>query len=207
MSKPTRYKRGDWNAVCDACGQRYPASALRKRWDGLMVCNKDWETRHPQEFVKARVDEQTVPWTRPESTDYIYVAIDYDRIVDPDVFSMKETINKSLVKPTTESFTITESVVPIRGLYSSQTDSLSLTESFSKATSKIITEVLTLAENFVASLSFPQIESFSLAESFTAFFSKPVTESLSLSEDVTTSLFTPGINAINQFSINSHSLG
>jgi len=70
MSKPTHYKKGDWNAICDACGQRYPASALRKRWDGLMVCKKDYEVRHPQEFVRARADNQTVPWTRPESTDY-----------------------------------------------------------------------------------------------------------------------------------------
>ena len=84
MSSPTRYKKGDWKVVCDVCGQRYLASALRKRWDGLMVCNKDYETRHPQEFVRARTDTQTVPWTRPESTSYIFG--DIFGYIDPDYF-------------------------------------------------------------------------------------------------------------------------
>jgi hypothetical protein len=30
-----------------------------------MVCEKDWETRHPQDFVRARPEKVTPPWTRP----------------------------------------------------------------------------------------------------------------------------------------------
>lgn len=68
MSSP-RYKKGDWNAVCDSCGQRFKMSQLRERWDGLMVCSKDFEDRHPQDFVRAKADGQAVPVTKPESTD------------------------------------------------------------------------------------------------------------------------------------------
>lgn len=57
---------GDWNAICDQCGRKYKASQLRKRWDGLMVCAEDYETRHPQEFVRGRKDSGHVPWTRPD---------------------------------------------------------------------------------------------------------------------------------------------
>jgi hypothetical protein len=73
MSSPTRYVKGDWKTVCDACGQRFLASDLRKRWDGLMVCERDFELRHPQDYVRAKIDIQAVPFSRTESTDYQYV--------------------------------------------------------------------------------------------------------------------------------------
>jgi hypothetical protein len=63
------YKPGDWNAICETCGFQYKASELKKTWDGKMVCSKDWEPRHPQEFVRGVVDKQSVPWTRPEPDD------------------------------------------------------------------------------------------------------------------------------------------
>ena len=46
---------------------------LRKRWDGMMVCSRDWETRHPQDFVRAKIDIQAPPWTRPQSSDTFIV--------------------------------------------------------------------------------------------------------------------------------------
>ena len=58
---------GNWNAVCDVCGQKYKASQLRKRWDGLMVCSHDWEQRHPQDFLRVPHDNPAVPWARPEA--------------------------------------------------------------------------------------------------------------------------------------------
>ena len=77
MAKPTVYIKGDWNAVCDECGRRFRASQLRKRWDGLMVCPQDFEVRHPQEFVRAKPDVQTVPWTRPEPTAAFIIGTDH----------------------------------------------------------------------------------------------------------------------------------
>lgn len=40
-----------------------------RTWDGLYVCRADWETRHPQDFVRGRKDVQNVPNPRPESVD------------------------------------------------------------------------------------------------------------------------------------------
>jgi hypothetical protein len=51
---------GDTNAVCDVCGFKFKGSQLRKRWDGAMVCNKDHEPRHPQDFAKARPERNRV---------------------------------------------------------------------------------------------------------------------------------------------------
>jgi hypothetical protein len=57
---------GDWNAVCDRCGLTRKAKELRKEWDGLMVCEKCWEPRHPQELVRPVADPKPPPWTRPK---------------------------------------------------------------------------------------------------------------------------------------------
>jgi len=69
MGKSDYYKKGDWNAECDVCGQKYKASKLKLRWDGLYVCPKDFERRHPQDFVRGIKDDQSTPFSRPEETD------------------------------------------------------------------------------------------------------------------------------------------
>jgi hypothetical protein len=69
MSYRPHYVSGDWKAICDVCGRTFKASQIRKRWDGLMVCSSDFETRHPQDFVRGVVDTQVVPWNRTQSTD------------------------------------------------------------------------------------------------------------------------------------------
>lgn len=63
------YLRGDFWRICEGCGFKKRASQTRKRWDGLIVCDDDWEERHPQDFVKGVVDRQNVPDPRPESVD------------------------------------------------------------------------------------------------------------------------------------------
>jgi hypothetical protein len=63
------YVSGDFWRICDVCGFKRRASQTSKRWDGLMVCREDFEERHPQDFVRGRVDRQNVPNPRPEPTD------------------------------------------------------------------------------------------------------------------------------------------
>jgi hypothetical protein len=63
------YRAGDHYVICDCCGFKVRASDTRKRWDGLRVCTKDWETRHPQDFVRGRMDRIRVPDARPEAPD------------------------------------------------------------------------------------------------------------------------------------------
>jgi len=58
-----------WRAICDVCGFKLWSYQLRKRWDGLMVCHLDWETRHPQDLIKPPREDTHVPWTRPEQQD------------------------------------------------------------------------------------------------------------------------------------------
>lgn len=72
-----RYVPGNWNAICDVCAQKYKASELKKRWDGLMVCPNDWEARHPQDFLRAVPDRQAVPWSRPQTPDVFGVYCPY----------------------------------------------------------------------------------------------------------------------------------
>ena len=67
MSNIGYYKQGDNNAICDRCGRPFKASQLRKTWDGLWVCERDWEPRHPQDYVKAIKEDPTVEVHRPDS--------------------------------------------------------------------------------------------------------------------------------------------
>lgn len=61
-----RHKKGDWLVRCDESGIVDYASNMRRRWDGLWVRKKGYETRHPQEFVMARNDPKPVPVVRDD---------------------------------------------------------------------------------------------------------------------------------------------
>jgi hypothetical protein len=72
----TYLKLGDWNAVCQVCGFRFKGSELRKRWDGVLVCAEDFETRHPSDFLRVPREDTSVPWSRPEPTE-VFATSDY----------------------------------------------------------------------------------------------------------------------------------
>lgn len=61
------YAHGQWNALCDRCGFKFKSSQLRKEWTGLRTCRNCWEPRHPQDFVRGKADDQTIPWSRPDT--------------------------------------------------------------------------------------------------------------------------------------------
>lgn len=65
---------GDSNGLCDSCGFKFKQSALRKRWDGAMVCRDDYELRHPQDELKARPERNNVKDARPEP-EYRFLAV------------------------------------------------------------------------------------------------------------------------------------
>lgn len=54
------YKKGSWNVICDVCGFKYKKEEVRLRWDGLVVCKEDWESRHPSDFYRSTPDRQSV---------------------------------------------------------------------------------------------------------------------------------------------------
>lgn len=52
---------GNWLILCDRCGFKRKLDQVVKTWNNLMVCAPStgkhcFETRHPQEFVRARPD-------------------------------------------------------------------------------------------------------------------------------------------------------
>jgi hypothetical protein len=65
----------DYNAICDVCGFKMKASQIRLRWDGLRVCEKDWETRHIADFYYTRNDTHTLPFTRPADPKTTYLSL------------------------------------------------------------------------------------------------------------------------------------
>lgn len=74
--RSTWWKSGQFNVLCDVCGFKFKSIDLRQRWDGLMVCQNDWETRHPQELIRPIQDQNKLPWTRPEPPNQ-YVSVTY----------------------------------------------------------------------------------------------------------------------------------
>lgn len=63
------YIPGDYYVICDRCGFKRRVSTTRMTWDRLLVCFPEcWEPRHPQDFVKAKADKQTVPIARPDQS-------------------------------------------------------------------------------------------------------------------------------------------
>lgn len=77
MSKNWKFVSGDWNFICDSCGQKKKASVGKLRWDGFRVCPDCFEMRHPQDFLRARVDNQSVPWSRPKADVFLPPFVDY----------------------------------------------------------------------------------------------------------------------------------
>lgn len=64
MSK-NHFVSGQWNTTCDVCSKKIKSGEAKQRWDGFIVCPDDYEMRHPQDFVRARQDKITVPFSRP----------------------------------------------------------------------------------------------------------------------------------------------
>ena len=79
------YKAGEWNVTCDVCGKKIKAGEAKHRWDGFVVCPSDFEQRHSQDFVRARQDKISVPFTRPRPLDSFRELISYqDTIIVSD---------------------------------------------------------------------------------------------------------------------------
>lgn len=71
MPNTNYFDKGSWNGSCDICGFAFKFSQLRKAWDGSYRCQADYETRHPQDFVRAVRDDPSVPVARPQNIIYL----------------------------------------------------------------------------------------------------------------------------------------
>ena len=71
---------GKWNCICQRCGVKFKNDEVEKEWTGLIVCKKKcFETRHPQDFVRALPDDTSIPYSSPPPTD-IDVSVTYDTV-------------------------------------------------------------------------------------------------------------------------------
>lgn len=61
--------KGDFWRICDRTGRKVPASQTRKEWNGLIVDQRVFEARHPQDFVRARREKMGVPNPRLRGVD------------------------------------------------------------------------------------------------------------------------------------------
>lgn len=60
------WESGNYWMICDVCGFKYRRSEMMQRWDNAWVCGDDWEPRHPQEFLRGKNEQISVPIARPE---------------------------------------------------------------------------------------------------------------------------------------------
>lgn len=69
-SRNPGFQPGNPWLICDVCGFAYRQSEMKLRWDNAVVCQKDYEARHPQDFVRAvHEDQQIKGLSRPEPED------------------------------------------------------------------------------------------------------------------------------------------
>ena len=95
------YVPGDHWVICDRCGHKIRRSQARKTWEGLLVCHRDWEPKHPQLSVTAKGDKQSVIDARPDVGGENFISAgdvtatnldDPDNISDDNIyFSLKTT--------------------------------------------------------------------------------------------------------------------
>ena len=63
------FKSGCHNIWCDVCGFEFKSDQVRERWDGLIVCRDDYETDHPQKYIRIRETGLAVQPIRSEPED------------------------------------------------------------------------------------------------------------------------------------------
>ena len=69
MGKADHYRHNSFNRICDRSGFKVKAGDTRMEWTGHIVRKSGWEPRHPQDFMRGKLDKQSVPHPRPESDD------------------------------------------------------------------------------------------------------------------------------------------
>ena len=65
MGRKLHYKPGSFYRTSDRTGFPVRAETTRREWNGLIVEDKVWEPRQPQDLVKGVPDIQSVPDARP----------------------------------------------------------------------------------------------------------------------------------------------
>jgi len=90
MPEESFFSPGEWNVQCFRCGFKYKSSEVRRQWQGYWVCNRCWEPRLPQVFVRAVPDNPSVPFAQPESVVYVGPNFPYGLLTEDDAQIISE---------------------------------------------------------------------------------------------------------------------
>ena len=147
MSKNWNYVSGNWNVICDVCSKKIKASEAKQRWDGFIVCKDDYEQRQPLDFIRARQDKISVPFTRPVPTD-TFVPQNFTENFTDQVYQIEESLSRvvTYIRELSDSITLSDEITSY-GYGRTFVDSTS----FSDALTAVLVAELELAD--AASLS------------------------------------------------------
>ena len=68
--KSPGWKKGSHWVICDRTGMAIRAEDAKEEWTGSVVAKEEWEPRHPQDYYRAREDDQSPKGlVRTEATD------------------------------------------------------------------------------------------------------------------------------------------
>jgi hypothetical protein len=224
---------GNWNALCDSCGRKFKAFDLQKRWDGLMVCQEDFEQRHPQDLLKVQREKIAVPWSRPYAAEDTYIPetlwtnqADALGVVETNAFAVVKRIfdtysntgaldgyalntyslNETLAQgEPSETFVLSETFFATLGRFVNE--SIAATETFAKAFGKSITETLPISDSYYLAEVERSGDSLSFAETQSFTMLKAIPETISVTENVSYVLVSPPDQFLDGAALNSTYLG
>lgn len=83
------YKPGTWNVICMLCGRKFKSDQVKKRWDGLIVCENDYETRNILDFTRVMPEMGAVPWSAPENVvdEFVFFCYIDNRLGGADIYT------------------------------------------------------------------------------------------------------------------------
>lgn len=67
--KRIKWPGGGWKVTCHRCGFWFPSTEIKKEWTGLLVCEKDYEPRHPQTLIKVHGEKAFPEFISKDGTD------------------------------------------------------------------------------------------------------------------------------------------
>lgn len=82
MGRKLHYRSGSFYRIDDRTGFAERAEATREEWTGLIVAERVWEARQPQDLVKGVPDDQSVPDARPLGPN-VFVGPTYLQLTSP----------------------------------------------------------------------------------------------------------------------------
>lgn len=202
MSKNWNYVSGDWNVICDVCSKKIKASEAKQRWDGFIVCKDDYEQRQPLDFIRARQDKISVPYTRPVPTD-TFVPQNFTENFTDQVYQIEESLSRVVTyirefsdsvvmsdtdiaygygRPLTDTISFSDVLESVLVTQLELTDSTSVTDSIVNSIGKTLTDTATVTEVLTTTVSKVLEDSVAATESLQYLLEKTLSDSTTVTD-------------------------